>query len=94
LPYCTLAKSRPTKEQLKILIYQLGLVGIGQNAVSRYCPFNRRMEHADMEKQQAVLGWMQILCHLGVTIPLEILFKMFTTGKNLSMKKRGDNQRP
>jgi hypothetical protein len=42
----------------------------------------RRMENPDMEKQQAVLGWMQILCHLGVTIPLDILFNMFTTGKD------------
>jgi hypothetical protein len=41
----------------------------------------RRMEHPDMDKQQAVLGWLQILCHLGVTIPLDILFNMFTTGR-------------
>jgi hypothetical protein len=40
------------------------------------------MENPDMEKQQAVLGWMQILCHLGVTIPLDILFNMFTTGQD------------
>jgi hypothetical protein len=42
------------------------------------------MENPDMEKQQAVLGWMQILCHLGVTIPLDILFNMFTTGQDQS----------
>jgi hypothetical protein len=42
------------------------------------------MENPDMDKQQAVLGWMQILCHLGVTIPLDILFNMFTTGQDLS----------
>jgi hypothetical protein len=40
------------------------------------------MENPDMDKQQAVLGWMQILCHLGVTIPLDILFNMFTTGQD------------
>ena len=38
------------------------------------------MENPDTEKQQAVLGWMQILCHLGVTIPLDILYNMFSTG--------------
>ena len=37
------------------------------------------MENPDTEKQQAVLGWMQILCHLGVTIPLDILYNMFST---------------
>jgi hypothetical protein len=46
------------------------------------------MENPDMEKQQAVLGWMQILCHLGVTIPLDILFNMFTTGQRPVLRIR------
>ncbi|XP_023340707.1 protein unc-79 homolog [Eurytemora carolleeae] len=40
----------------------------------------RRMDGNDPDQQQTVLGWMQILCHLGVTIPLNILFSMYSSG--------------
>jgi hypothetical protein len=49
----------------------------------------RRMEEADTEQQQSVLNWMQILCQLGVTIPLDILYSMFTTGLHTTTLLKG-----
>ena len=37
------------------------------------------MESKEPDVQKHVVTWLQTLCHLGVIIPLDILFSMFST---------------
>ena len=37
-----------------------------------------RLETSEPDVQRQVLTWLQTLCHLGVIIPLEILYNIYT----------------
>ena len=61
-----------------------------------------RLERGDLEAQHEVVIWLQTLCNLGVIIPLDILFSMYTSAiatldpltsshtMNLSMEQEED----
>lgn len=38
-----------------------------------------RLENPEPDVQRQVLTWLQTLCHLGVIIPLEILYNIYTS---------------
>ena len=38
-----------------------------------------RLENPEPDIQRQVLTWLQTLCHLGVIIPLEILYNIYTS---------------
>ena len=46
------------------------------NEVRRF--ISLRLERGELEAQREVVIWLQTLCNLGVIIPLDILFPMYT----------------
>ena len=61
-------------------IFDPDMSPLGFELKDMYAFVTIRMNSPEPEGQRQVLGWLQTLCHLGVIIPLETLFKIYHCG--------------
>ena len=61
-------------------IFDPDMSPLGFELKDMYAFVTIRMNSPEPEGQRQVLGWLQTLCHLGVIIPLDTLFKIYHCG--------------